>query len=300
MNALAQNIALMFADVSGSAKLFGHLDDNAANQAITACVTLMSAHIEAFNGRLKQIAGDELIAAFDTADAASLAAIAMQQGIADLPPVAGLKLSIRIGLHLGPANEASGRLTGKTFKTAARIAALATSKQILLSSSMVAALPKDSRFSLQSTVAPRYLRENGADLEISPLIWLDETSHPEPEQPLNIPAQYQASPKRLSVHYRGKTLLLDEKLPVILLGRDLENQLVVEDRKASRQHARIEKRSDGYYLVDNSTNGSFIALSGQQELMLRRQEMRLQGSGRICFGSSGNNLMADCAEFDHG
>ena len=48
------------------------------------------------------------------------------------------------------------------------------------------------------------------------------------------------------MRYHGRAFLLDEKTTVLTLGRDLGNKLVIEDRKASRQHARIERRADGY------------------------------------------------------
>ena len=297
MNTREQKLVVMFADVSGSAKLFGLLDDSAAGQAIAACLTQMRASLEAFHGRLIEIAGDELLAAFDTAESASLAAIDMQQRIADLTPISGLKPGIRIGLHLGPVSEVAGRLTGETLKTAARIAGLAAKQQILASSSLIAALPKDGQFSLKSALTSEYVRENGTPIDVFPVIWF--TQAPPPEQQASASDQALAFPKNLSVRYRGKVLILDDKLPAISLGRDLENQFVIEDRKASRQHARIERRDDGYYLVDSSTNGSFVAFAGQQELMLRRQEMRLEGNGRICFGSSGNDPAADCAEFEY-
>ena len=105
--------------------------------------------------------------------------------------------------------------------------------------------------------------------------------------------------ERLCVRHRGKAFLLDDKTPVLTIGRDLGNKLVIDDRKASRQHARVERRGDGYYLVDTSTNGTFVLLSGRQEVMVRRHEVQLDGKGRISFGNSGNDPLADIAEFEH-
>ena len=50
--------------------------------------------------------------------------------------------------------------------------------------------------------------------------------------------------------------LVDE---TITLGREATNKIVIADPSVSRAHAYIEKRADGYYLVDkNSSNGTFI------------------------------------------
>lgn len=86
---------------------------------------------------------------------------------------------------------------------------------------------------------------------------------------------------------------------MLTIGRDLECKLLVIDRKASRQHARIERRADGFFLVDTSTNGCFVTLSGRQEIMVRRHEVQLENRGQISFGNSGNDPSADIAEFEH-
>jgi len=61
---------------------------------------------------------------------------------------------------------------------------------------------------------------------------------------------------------------------------------VLADRKASRVHARIERRRDKYFLVDQSTNGTYVTFAGEAEIALRREEVMLRGSGRITFGHS--------------
>jgi uncharacterized RDD family membrane protein YckC len=47
--------------------------------------------------------------------------------------------------------------------------------------------------------------------------------------------------------------------PLITVGREATNKLVIADPSVSRGHAVIEKRDDGYYVVDkDSSNGTFI------------------------------------------
>ena len=105
----------------------------------------------------------------------------------------------------------------------------------------------------------------------------------------------QPTPDRLCVRHRGKAFLLDDKTPVLTIGRDLGCKLIIDDRKASRQHARVERRNDGFYLVDTSTNGCFVTLSGRQEVMVRRHEIQLESRGQISFGNSGNDpLRRNC------
>ena len=55
---------------------------------------------------------------------------------------------------------------------------------------------------------------------------------------------------------------------------------------ASRHHARIEKRKDHFVLIDQSTNGTYVTISGRTEIAVRRSEFVLYGSGQIAFGDS--------------
>lgn len=60
------------------------------------------------------------------------------------------------------------------------------------------------------------------------------------------------------------------KEEVITIGREANNKYVIADSSVSRLHALIEKREDGYYLVDkNSSNGTFVngkKVSSEQKL----------------------------------
>ena len=67
-------------------------------------------------------------------------------------------------------------------------------------------------------------------------------------------------------------------------GRDLGNDVVVSNHRASRVHAIIEWRRDKFILADQSTNGTFVATEGAGETVLRREEMTLLGRGLVSFG----------------
>lgn len=298
MTATQRKMIVMFADVSGSAGLFERLGDTEAMHAVERCLKRMKRSIDGYRGRTVQIVGDELLAVYETAEDACQAAIDMQQRIADLPPVSGLKLTIRIGLHAGTVVEDAGKLSGEVITNTARIAGIARRDQILCSSTLAAELPESGTITVRPMPELGSIPEHGENLGLLHIHWTAHeiggyspscfgppTTHPPVE--------------RLCVRYHGKAFLLDGKTPVLSLGRDLGNKLIIEDRKASRQHARIEKRKEGYFLVDTSTNGCFVSLAGRQEVLIRRHEILLEGTGRICFGCSGNDPSADGAEFEH-
>ncbi len=60
---------------------------------------------------------------------------------------------------------------------------------------------------------------------------------------------------------RGQRVLVDE--PELIIGRGEQCDLIIPDRRVSRQHARIRLEGDGYILEDlRSRNGTFV--NGQQ------------------------------------
>ena len=299
MSATQRQLIVMFADVAGSAALFERLGDKEAMHAVERCLKRMKRSIDGYKGKTAQVVGDELLAVFEMAEDACQAAIDMQQRIADLPPVSGLRLTIRIGLHSGVVADDGKKLSGSAITSAARIAGIARRDQILCSSLLVAELPQPGIIMADPMPSLGTVAEDGQTLQLFQIHW------PSPQGagsslphstfgPGSVPPVH-----RLCVRYHGKAFLLDDKTPVLTIGRDLTNKLIIDDRKASRQHARLERRGDGFYLVDTSTNGCFVALSGRQEVMVRRHEIQLESRGRISFGNSGNDPLADSAEFEH-
>lgn len=297
MTASSKKLVVLVADIAGSAALYQRLNDMEAAHAIERCCKRMSRSIEAYQGQIQKTAGDEILALFPSAEAACQAAIDMQLRIADLPPVSGHKLSIRVGLH-GSDDDGNGQVSGETTSNAIRVAGLARGEEILGSAAFASGLPANASVQQHLRTDLEALRENGQSLGIHQIRWSAQASAVSRAQPATaIPGQ--GASERLSVRYHGRSFVVDDKTPVLTLGRDPANKLVIEDRKASRQHARIERRKEGFHLVDTSTNGSFVSHAGRQEVMVRRHELLLESAGTICFGTSANDPAADRVEFEY-
>ena len=300
MSGTQRKLIVMFADVSGSSALFERLGDKEAMHAVERCLKRMKRSIDGYKGRTIQVVGDELLASFESAEDACQAAIDMQQRIADLPPVSGLKLTIRIGLHCGLLSDDGDKLSGPPVTSAARIAGIARRDQILCSSLLFEELPKPGIISADPMPNLGTINEDGAALSLFQISWPSyQGSAPSPSMVSTFGPSSATPIDRLCVRYRGKAFLLDDKTPVLTIGRDLSCKLLVLDRKASRLHARIERRADGFFLIDTSTNGCFVTPSGRQEVMVRRQEIQLENRGQVSFGNSANDPLADTAEFEH-
>lgn len=292
---------VLFADVSGSARLFERLGDTEAAYAVERCVKRMERSIAGQGGRTVNVSGGELLAAFESAEEACHAAVNMQLRVSKLPPVSGLKLTIRIGLHVG-AVEADGQtITADSLAMVKRIAGMARIDQILASSPLIAEFPKQT--TILSRPKPDLGRVEDGESTFD-LVEIDWLSHEDNQRKYGItidstPSQFMADVDRLCIRYHGNAFLLDEKSPFLTMGRDPSSKLLIVDRKASRSHGRVERRNNSYFYIDSSTNGSYVSVGGQNEVMVRRREIELKGSGRISFGGSASDPKADFAEFEH-
>ena len=292
---------VLFADVSGSARLFERLGDTEASYAVERCVKRMERSIAGQGGQTTNVLGSELLAVFDSAEQACHAAANMQLRVSTLPPVSGLKLTIRIGLHFG-AVEADGKMVaGETVAMVKRIAGLARIDQILASSLVIAEFPRHTTILSQPKPDLGRLEEGENSFDLVEIDWLNHDDNPRAASMTidSTPSQFLADVDRLCIRYHGNAFLLDEKSPFLTLGRDPASKLLITDRKASRTHGRIERRNNAYFYIDSSTNGSYVSIGGQSEIMIRRREIELKGSGRISFGGSAGDPKADFAEFEH-
>src|SRR5438477_6381884 len=105
---------VLFADVSGSTKLYETLGDADAHQAIDLCVKLFRALTEQHGGRVIKTIGDEVMAIFPQPTGAAKAAVDIQLGVHDMAPVEKVRLGVRIGMHHGPVVEREGDVFGET------------------------------------------------------------------------------------------------------------------------------------------------------------------------------------------
>ena len=223
----------MVADMTGSVSLHQRLNEQEAERVIDRGLKRMTRSIEGQGGKVQQVVGDELLARFTQAEAACHAAIDMQQRVADLPPVSGHKLSLRVALATA-ADAAQGE--SQHITQALRLAALGAAGEILCDARLGEMLRDNDGLNLM----PLAGRQISCDASpgsagVSPfqLLWsntggnaqLSEASEPPP-------AFDQAS--RLCLRYLGQTYLVSSQNPVLTTGRDASCGVIVDDRRVDR------------------------------------------------------------------
>ena len=133
-------LAIVAADVAGYSRLMS-MDDRATVTALDAARAVFRQQIAAFDGRVIDMAGDSVLAVFDSAVAAVQAALAVQQVLAEDRTAADRRLQFRIGVHVGDVIEkADGSVYGDGVNIAARLESLASPGALAVSHAVQAML----------------------------------------------------------------------------------------------------------------------------------------------------------------
>jgi len=292
MTLISKERAILFADVSGSTALYELLGDKPAAKAIDALLGVLREVISTRDGQVVKTIGDELMVVFNSPAAACEAAREMQQRVSTWPPTSGAKLAIRIGFHFGMVLEDKGDFWGDGVNTAARLAGLAKAGQILTTGATANALPALQRTNLRDLDAISVKGKQDA-VRVFELMWgdTDDATH---VASMAASARVEA---RLTLELGERTIAFPRDKQVLVLGRENSCDIVIPEKTASRRHARIERRGAQYVLVDESTNGTYVAIEGDREVMLRRESIMLRGRGKLALGTS-TDAAAELVLFD--
>jgi class 3 adenylate cyclase len=118
---------IVFSDIVASTAVLERLGDRAWANLLHEHNQRIRAAIDRYRGREIATTGDGFLALFDSAAKAANAALLMSSSIAELG------LGIRLGIHTGEVEITGGQARGVAVHAAARVAALATAGEVLVS-----------------------------------------------------------------------------------------------------------------------------------------------------------------------
>jgi hypothetical protein len=216
----------------------------------------------------------------------------MQVRVLEQTALGGPALGIHVGCHYGGVMESAGDLYGDCVNVAARVAGLAKVGQIIATGEAVGRLsgPVAEKVRLLDRAAVKGKRE---PIEIYEFVWQDS------EELTTLGTRFaEDGVARLRLGFGDRELWFDGAGGgAVTIGRDATCDIVIGDRKTSRQHARIEKRRDKFVLADHSSNGTFVAIAQEPEVCLRREEVMLRARGRIGIGHRTTDAEATVIDF---
>jgi class 3 adenylate cyclase len=287
-------LAILFADVSGSTKLYETLGNTRAQTIISMALEVLGQAAARHKGTIVKNIGDELMCTFPTSVEAATAAQDMQRSLRQAITMGTIPyetLTIRTGFHFGSVIPQKGDVFGDAVNVAARVVAQAKKGQILTTKSTVETLPEEMKASIRF-IDRAAVKGKKEELELFEVLW-------EFENLTIVQNFFEAKPReaRLQATFGETTVELSHDRPSLQMGRGMENDFVIPEPLASRAHARIEFRRERFVLIDQSINGTFVVQQGDEEVALRRDEIVLNGSGMISLGKSTTIQPEMCVKF---
>ncbi|WP_287129875.1 adenylate/guanylate cyclase domain-containing protein [Candidatus Cyanaurora vandensis] len=281
-------LAVLFADISGSTALYEELGNTSAQRLVSQWLACMCEVVQKHDGTVIKTIGDEVLSVFSTVDQAAWAACALQ---ACLGPQLTVVPQVRVGFHYGPVIRSPEDVFGDAVNVAARMVSLAKAGQVLTTQQTVSHLTPAFRSGTRH-IEQALVKGKREAIAVYEVIWQGEglTTFGS-ERSSALPTQGQ-----LKLRLGQQHLELNAQRATMSVGRERHNDLTIQNEFTSRIHARIEYRRGKFFLIDQSTNGTFVRIEGEITY-LRREEMLLRGQGEISLGLSLENPSPDVIYF---
>ena len=292
------NLAILFADIAGSTKLYETLGDDLAKAKISETLNTLSEVVKENNGIVIKTIGDEVMCTFPSAEEAASAATGMHESLSDdiTEGVSGnVVIAIRVGFHFGPAIHEKGDVFGDAVNVAARMAAQAKGDQIITTESTIALLPPILKASTRF-IDHAPIKGKKEVIDIYELIWQEEDVT---RMATGMLSEKPVPEVKLRLHYNNQDMQLSKQKPTCVMGRSKDCDMAINEKLASRQHVRIELRRDKFFIIDQSTNGTHVRIENGEDAFLRREEMPLNGDGQISLGKGFNEGPSEIVKFVH-
>ena len=270
--------AVIFAELLGASELLGRADDAAAHAAVGEALASLEQVAVASGARVLKRIGARLLVVTTDPDEAARAAVALQVAAHNLTGEHNFGLGV--GFHFGPVIQDESDVFGDTVNTAARLVEKAARGQILLDAETADGIISLYRRSIRRLYQVQ-LKGLTEEISLCEMVW--RADEPATFYPFDAAAP-QPGRVKLKLKYRGEKRTLRRNSEALTIGRDSACGIVVDGEHASRQHCVIARRNDKFVLSDKSTNGTFVTVEGEEELILQRDEITLRKQGWISFG----------------
>jgi adenylate cyclase len=276
----AKKAAVLFVDVCGSTAFFDRYGEVAGHAMVEHCFKVIVPEVEKRTGRIVKYMGDGFLAVFDSASAAVTAAAASQSALADdnATRPEGARVRIHSGISVGPVvTKEDGDVFGDTVNVAARVQHVAGPDQIYVTKDVIDEMPSYDRG--RTRLVGRFpLRGKEDEVDLYEAMWRLE------EATVLFARSALREQVLLSVFFQGAVVEMPATKNRLTVGRTAGNDLVVDDGAVSREHAEFVRRKGTIYLVDHSTNGTYVRPGAGKLRHLHREEFLLDGSGDMSLG----------------
>jgi len=210
-------------------------------------------------------------------------------------------MRLQIGLACGEVVEVDGDCYGDAVNVASRLSDLSGADQIWATDTVVTQLRDPGEGVRVRSLGPISIRGKSASREVFRIEWHEEVVSALLTAPAalgHLPALGKPPTGRITLRCLDDEQTFESMQLPVHIGRVAEAELVVQDQRVSRLHARIEWRNGTFVLEDLSSYGTWLRFAGGgSELALRRGEAVLHGDGEIALGAPFSDFTVPTVSF---
>jgi adenylate cyclase len=284
--------AVLLADVVGSTPLYESAGNDIALGQIAEWRERLCALVRSNGGEFISSKGDDVLSIFSDAAGAFRAASHMRAQRRH-------PISFHAGLHYGPIIRVGNDIYGDAVNMTARLASIANPGEVIMSQNFVDLLATDERQSLSSLDKMTF---KGKSRPCNIYTFLDE------DRSLNTQisiGRTRASATQeattcavyVTLRYNGQTMCCGDNQS-LSIGRSPDCNLVINRQWVSRRHATIGVANGRVRLAERSSSGTFLSMRSGQEILVRREDVLLLGTGIISPGMQSTNSDAQVIYFE--
>jgi class 3 adenylate cyclase len=295
MSQQSEKLAILFADISGSTRLYEALGNSDARQLVVRCIAMMTDRLATHRGTLIKTIGDEIMCTFPSAAAALRASCDMQEAVESGRPGGLTPMYIRVGFNYGEVLREANDVHGDVVNVAARITEVARARQILATQAAVDALPPDLQHKARH-IRRASIKGRQAQLDLFRIAWRDDEGdsirigNPAHRKPDGLE-------ELLVLRHHDQQCTVGERNVSATLGRDAGCSIVIRDAAALDRHAAVECQLGKFFISDRSASGTYIHFSGGDTVHIVGEDTMLRGSGAILLGRPFSEDPAGIIEF---
>jgi class 3 adenylate cyclase len=270
-------VAVLMADISGSTALYEDVGDTEALRLVGICLDNLKSVVEHEGGTFIRSKGDDVLAVFADASDALRAGRTMLS-----KETTGSSLGVHLGASFGRVIRARGDVFGDSVHTTARLASLAKPGEILVSHAFVEQLPESESRELQPL---DNITLKGKDASTRVYAFLEANTSLRTVLVADQMVEGEGAGQAIAVtlRYADKVITCPERTD-LSIGRAAGNDVVIERKWISREHARLHVREGKVQLADRSSSGTYVSVDQGYEFLIKRETVLLTGSGTICPG----------------
>jgi adenylate cyclase len=270
--------AVLLADVVGSTPLYESAGNDIALGQIAEWRERLCVLVRANGGEFISSKGDDVLSIFSDATGAFRTASQMRAQ-------RRLPISFHAGLHYGPIIRVGNDIFGDAVNMTARLASIANPGEVIMSQGFVDQLATDERQSLSSLDKMTF---KGKSQPCIIYRFLDEDEAVNTQISIGRGASEMREVATCAVfvtlRYNGQAMSCGDNQS-LSIGRSPNCDLVINRQWVSRRHATISVANGRVRLAERSSSGTFLSMGRGQEMLVRREDVLLLGSGTMSPGT---------------